>query len=106
MKAAAIVDWVGVIVTADILLGFSGMLASLSWAESVWWISGSGSSFGASCTCSIKRSNSSSIGQITLVRSRSPLNGSRSGFSRNMVGARWVAIPLVHSLVSGSRSFW
>ena len=32
----AIVDCVGVSVTADILLGLSGMLASLSGGESVW----------------------------------------------------------------------
>jgi hypothetical protein len=102
----AIVDWVGVIVTADILLGFLGMLASLSCGESVWWVLGSGSSSGASCICSIRRSNLSSIGRITLVWSRSPSNGLRSGFSQNMVRARQVAIPLVHSLVVGFRSFW
>ena len=82
----AIVDWVGVMVTADILLGLSGMLASLSCADSDWWTSGSGSSSGASCTCSTRRSSSSSIGCMTCVRSKSPLNGSRSGLSQNMVG--------------------
>ena len=101
----AIVDWVGVMVAADILLGGSGMLASLSCAES-GCISGSGSSSGASCICSVKRSSSSSMGQITLVWSRSPSNGSRSRFNRNIVGARRVAIPLVHFLVVGLRSFW
>ena len=102
----AIVDWVGVMVTVNILLGFSGMLASLSCAESIGWFSSLGSSSGASCICSVRRSSSSSMGWMTCVQSRSPSNGSKSGFSQNIVGARQVAIPLVHALVSGSRSFW
>ena len=36
VKAVAIVDCVGVRVTVDILLGLSGMLASLSCADSDW----------------------------------------------------------------------
>ena len=63
----AIVDWVGVMVTADILFGLSGMLTSLSCADLDWWISGSGLSSGALCTCLTRRSNSSSIGRITHV---------------------------------------
>ena len=102
----AIVDWVGVMVTADILLGFSGMLASLSCADSDWWTSGSGSSSGASCICSIRRSNSSSMGRMTFVQSRSPSNGSKSGLSQNIVGVSCVAIPLSHFLVVGFRNFW
>ena len=99
----AIVDCVGVSVTADILLGLSGMLASLSCGDSVQ--GGSGSSSGASCTCSVRRSNSSSMGRITNCRSRSPSNGSRSGFSQNIVGVSRVAIPPSHSLVVGFRNF-
>ena len=36
VRAVAIVNCVGVMVTADILLGFSGMLVSLSCADSDW----------------------------------------------------------------------
>ena len=106
VKVVAIVDWVGVMVTADILLGFSGMLTSLSCADLVWWVLGSGSSSGASCICSTRRSSSSLIGHMTLVRSKSPLKESRSGLSQNMVGVRRVAIPRSHFLVVGFRSFW
>ena len=84
VKAVAIVDWVGVRVTADILLGPSGMLASLSCGDPDWGISGSSS--GVSCTCSVKRSSSSSMGRMTSCQRRSPSNGSRSGFSQNIVG--------------------
>ena len=101
----AIVDCVGVIVTADILLGRSGMLASLSCGDSVWWVSASGLSSGASCTWSTKRSSSSSMGRITSCRSRSPSNGSRSGLSPNIVGASRVAVPPSHFLVVGFRNF-
>ena len=101
----AIVDCVGVIVTADILLGASGILVLLSCAKSSRVVSGSGSSSGASCTCSARRSNSSLIGQITWVRSNSPSNGLRSGFSLKTVGTRHVAVPPSHSLVSGFHFF-
>ena len=36
VRAVAIVDYVGVSVTANILFGLSGMLASLSCADSDW----------------------------------------------------------------------
>ena len=99
----AIVDWVGVMVTADILLGRLGILVSLSCGDSDWGISGLSS--GASCTCSVRRSSSSSIGRITNCQRRSPSNGLRSGLSRNIVGVIRVAIPPSHCRVVGFRSF-
>ena len=105
VRAVVIVDCVGVSVTTDILFGLSGMLASLSCTDSDWWVSGSGSSSGASCTCSTKRSSSSSMGRMTSCRSKSPLNGLRSGLSRNIVGVSHVAVPPSHSWVIGFRSF-
>ena len=105
VRAVAIVDCVGVSVTADILLGLLGILASLSCGDSVCWVSSSGLSSGASCTCSTRRSSSSSIGRIINCRSRSPSNGSRSGLSRNIVRASRVAVPPSHCLVVGFRSF-
>ena len=104
VKAVARVDCVRVIVTADILLGTSGMLASLSCAESCWM--GSGSSSGALCICSANKSSSSSIGRITCARSRFPSKGLRSGLSQKAAGAIRVATPPSHSLVSGFRVFW
>ena len=83
-----------------------GMLASLSCAESEWRGSSLGSSSGASCTCSARRSSSSSMGHMTWVRSRSPSNGSRLGLSQNTVGVRRVATPPSHFLVVGFRCFW
>ena len=106
VRAVASVDWVGVIVTADIRLGWSGILASLSWGDSVRGASGvSGLSSGVLDTCSVRRSSSSSIGRITSCRRRSPSNRSRSGLSRNTVGVSRVAVPPSHCRVIGFRSF-
>ena len=105
VRAVARVDCVGVIVTADILLGVSGILELLSCADAGQTGSGSGSSSGASWTCSARRSSSSLIGRITFVHNKLPSNGSSSGFNLKIVRARRVAVPPSHSLVIGFRVF-
>lgn len=76
------VDWVGVMVIADILFCSSGILASLSWGDAgLVCLVGSGLLLGASCICAASKSSSSSNSSMTWEWRRSPSNGSRSGLS-------------------------